>query len=75
MPIELANKALCSWNNLNLNWDEASKERVSQLHEMEEFYLRAYKSSNLYKERMQRWHDDKILKRECREGDSILLYN
>ncbi|KAH0714913.1 hypothetical protein KY284_007818 [Solanum tuberosum] len=49
--------------------------RINQLHELEEFRLRVYKSSALYKEKMKKWHDTKILQREFRVGDLVLLYN
>lgn len=75
LPIVLEYKVLQALKKLNLNRDEASKERVNQLHEMEELRLRAYESSTLYKERMKIWHDDKILKWEFKEGNSVFLYN
>jgi len=53
----------------------ASKGRVDQLNEMEEFRFRAYESSALYKKKMKKWHDSKILKRDFRVGDFVLLYN
>lgn len=36
--VELEHKTLWALKKLNLNWDDASKERVNQLHEMEEFH-------------------------------------
>jgi len=45
----------------NINWEKASKKRVNQLHELEEFRLRAYESLALYKEKMKKWHDAKII--------------
>lgn len=60
---------------LKANLEEASKGRVEQLHEMEEFHLSAYESSTLYDERMKKWHDANILKREFRAGNMSFLYN
>ena len=37
--------------------------------------LNAYESSKLYKERTKRYHDKKILHREFRPGQEVLLYN
>ncbi|XP_047267641.1 uncharacterized protein LOC124898065 [Capsicum annuum] len=56
-------------------WEDASKSRVNQPYELDEFPLKAYESSVLYKEKMKRWHDAKILKREFRVGDDVLLFN
>ncbi|XP_074297199.1 uncharacterized protein LOC141627897 [Silene latifolia] len=35
----------------------------------------AYESSRLYKEKTKRWHDKKILKKEFKIGDKVLLFN
>jgi len=37
--------------------------------------LISYESSKLYKERTKRYHDKKILHREFRPGQEVLLYN
>jgi len=60
---------------LNLDWTKASKERIEQLNKLDEFRFKAYESSALYKEKMKKWHDAKILRREFRVGDWVLLYN
>ncbi|XP_047263741.1 uncharacterized protein LOC124896247 [Capsicum annuum] len=75
LPVELEHKALWTLKKLNIDWEDASKSRVNQLHELEEFRLKAYESSVLYKEKMKRWHDAKILKREFHVGDDVLLFN
>ena len=46
-----------------------------QLNELEEIQLDAYESSKIYKERVSRWHDQFIIKREFRKGDLVLLFN
>ncbi|XP_016549164.2 uncharacterized protein LOC107848977 [Capsicum annuum] len=58
-----------------MDWEDASKLKVNQLHELDEFRPKAYKSSVLYKEKMKRWHYAKILKREFYVGDDVLLFN
>ncbi|KAK4716377.1 hypothetical protein R3W88_014715 [Solanum pinnatisectum] len=60
---------------LNLDWKKTSKERVEQLNELEELRFKAYESLALYKEKMKKWHDAKILKREFKMGDWVVLYN
>ncbi|XP_049346735.1 uncharacterized protein LOC125811272 [Solanum verrucosum] len=72
---EFEYKALWALKTLNLNWEKVAKGRVSQLHKLEEVWLRAYESSTLYKEKMKRRHDAKIIQREFRVGDFVLLYN
>ncbi|XP_049394674.1 uncharacterized protein LOC125858960 [Solanum stenotomum] len=51
------------------------QERVEQLNELDEFRLRSYESSVIYKEKMKKWHDARILKRDFKVGDWVLLYN
>ncbi|XP_049372824.1 uncharacterized protein LOC125837794 [Solanum verrucosum] len=75
LSVELEHKAMWTLKALNLDWTRTSKERVEQLNVLEEFRLRAYKSSALYKEKMKKWHDAKIFKREFKVGDPVLLYN
>jgi len=45
------------------------------LNELEEMHLDAYESSRIYKERMKRWHDKFINRREFWESDLVLLFN
>ncbi|XP_059315839.1 uncharacterized protein LOC132066561 [Lycium ferocissimum] len=60
---------------LNMDWEEATKLRLFQLNEMNEFRYQSYESAALYKERMNQYHDKKILKREFYKGDLVLLFN
>ncbi|XP_060211807.1 uncharacterized protein LOC132639373 [Lycium barbarum] len=58
-----------------MDWEEATKLRLFQLNETDEFRYQACKSVSLYKERMKHYHDTKILKRDFQKGDDVLLYN
>lgn len=49
--------------------------RVDQLHDMDDFHLKAYESSTLYKKRMKWWHDAKIPKSEFKVDGDVLLFN
>ena len=42
---------------------------------LDEFRLKAYESSALYKEKMKRYHDQRIEKREFVVSDLVLLFN
>ena len=75
LSVELKHKALLALKAMNLNWEDASKDRVDQLHALKEFRLRAYESSDHYNEKMKKWHDAKILHREFKVSDLLLLYN
>ncbi|XP_010456826.1 PREDICTED: uncharacterized protein LOC104738335 [Camelina sativa] len=60
---------------LNLNIDKAQAKRVVDLHELEEIRLDAYESSKIYKERTKAFHDKKIVVKELKSGDQVLLFN
>ncbi|PHT38196.1 hypothetical protein CQW23_21769 [Capsicum baccatum] len=57
LTIELEHKALWELKQLNLKWDNAMNRRLEQLNEMDEFCLQAYERSDLYKERVKKYHD------------------
>ncbi|XP_059285170.1 uncharacterized protein LOC132038534 [Lycium ferocissimum] len=75
LPVEIEHKAMWALKKLNLDWDEATKLRLFQLNEMDEFRYQAYESATLYKERMKNYHHKKILKRDFQPNDEILLFN
>ena len=58
---------------LKINWNEALEQRLNGLDELDEFCLKSYESSSLYKEKMKKYHDQEIEKREFIVGDSVLL--
>jgi hypothetical protein len=37
--------------------------------------LKAYENASIYKERINKWYDKRLNKKEFREGDKVLLYN
>ncbi|XP_049354649.1 uncharacterized protein LOC125819225 [Solanum verrucosum] len=75
LPVELEHKALWAVKKLNHSWTETENLRLDQINEMDEFRLRAYESSALYKERMKLYHDKHIEKKTFTPGDLVLLFN
>ena len=75
MPIELEHKALWALKRLNMHWKEATDLRLEQINEMDEFHLKPYERADLYKERMKKYHDQRITQREFTKGDLVLLFN
>ena len=47
---------------LKMDWSTAAEQRLTGLNELDEFHLKAYESSALYKEKMKKYHDNKIEK-------------
>ena len=60
---------------LNLDCQDAKEKRLLQLNELEELRNETYDNARIYKDRTKRWHDQKILRKEFKEGESVLLYN
>ena len=60
---------------LKMDWSEAAEQRLNRLNELDEFRLKSYESSALYKEKMKKYHDNKIEKWESMFEDLVLLFN
>jgi len=46
-----------------------------QVHELEELRCQAYESSKIYKEKLKKYNDKKLVKREFKPGQQVLLFN
>ncbi|WMV50077.1 hypothetical protein MTR67_043462 [Solanum verrucosum] len=75
LPVELEHKTVSSLKKLYLSWSETANLRLDQINEMDEFLLKAYERSALYKERMMLYNDKNIEKRTFSSGDLVLLFN
>ena len=60
---------------LNFDFKATKEERLLQLNELEEFRNEAYDSATIYKDKTKKWHDKRILRREFKAGDQVLLFN
>ena len=45
------------------------------MNELEELSNEAYDNARIYKDKTNKWHDQKVLRREFKEGEQVLLYN
>ncbi|KAJ8768856.1 hypothetical protein K2173_023851 [Erythroxylum novogranatense] len=75
LPVELEHHAYWATKFFNFDLSTAGAKRLMQLYELENFRLDAYNNSKLYKERVKKWHDKKILYRDFKVGDQVLIYN
>ncbi|XP_004229136.1 uncharacterized protein [Solanum lycopersicum] len=54
---------------------KTAEQTLNGLNELNYFRLKAYESSAIYKEKMKKYHDQRIEKREFAVGDLVLLFN
>ena len=75
LPLELEYKAMWAIKMLNFDFKAAKEDRLLQLNELEELKNEAYDSARIYKYKTKKWHDQRILRREFKAGDQVLLFN
>ena len=75
LPLELEYKAMWAIKKLNFDLKIVMEERLLQLNELEELRNEAYDNARIYKDKTKKWHDQRILRKEFRAGDQVLLFN
>jgi len=55
--------------------EAAGDKRKMQLSKLEEWREKAYHNAKIYNERVKRWHDKRIKKKELTPCDKLLLFN
>ena len=45
------------------------------MNELKELSNEVYDNARIYKDKTNKWHDQRILRREFKKGESVLLYN
>ena len=75
LPLQLEYKAMWAIKKLNFDFKAAKEERLLQLNELEELINEAYYNAIIYEDKTKKWHDRKVLRREFKTGDQVLLFN
>ena len=75
LPLEFEYKAMWAIKKLNCDFQATKEKRLLQMNELEELRNEAYDNVRIYKEKTKRWLDQKILRREFKSREKVLLYN
>ena len=60
---------------LNYDFKDAKEKILLQMNELEELRNEAYDNARIYKDKTKNWHDQKIMRKEFRVRELVLLYN
>ena len=74
LPLELEHKAYWAIKELNYDFKLAGEKRLFDINSLDEWRTQAYENAKLFKEKVKRWHDKRIQKREFKVGEYVLLY-
>ncbi|RVW64642.1 hypothetical protein CK203_065946 [Vitis vinifera] len=72
LPVELEYKALVGIKKLNMDLSSVGLKRFLDLNEMEELRNDAYINSTIVKEKLKRWHDQLISRKDFKKGKKSL---
>ena len=73
--MKLEYKAWWAIKKLNMDLSRAGLKRFLDLNEMEELRNDAYINSIIAKEKLKRWHDQLISRKDFKKGQRVLLYD
>ncbi|WKA10616.1 hypothetical protein VitviT2T_028181 [Vitis vinifera] len=75
LPVEVQYKAWWAIKMLNMDLNRVDMKRFLDLNEMEEQRNDTYNNSNIAKQRLKRWHDQLVSRKEFQKGQRVLLYD
>ena len=75
LPVVLEHTTYWAIKKLNLSLDQAGKERLLQLQELQELRNESYQNAEIYKAKNKAFHDKHINKKTFHVHDKVWLYN
>ena len=67
LPLKLEHNAMWAIKKLNCNLQDTK--------ELEQLRIEAYDNARIYKDKTKKWHDQKIMRREFKAGELVILLN
>ena len=75
LPVEIEYRAWWAVKKLNLDMCRAGLKRLLDINELEELRNDAYFNSKFAKDKLKKWHDQLIARKNFKKGDQVLLYD
>ena len=75
LPLEFEYKAMWAIKKLNCDFQAVKEKRLLQMNKLEELRNETYDNVRIYKYKTKKWYDQKIMRREFKAGELVLLYN
>ena len=75
LPVEIEYKAWWAVKKLNLDMGRAGLKRLLDINELEELRNDAYFNLRIAKDKLKKWHDQLITRKNFKQGDQVLLYD
>ena len=75
LPVEIEYKAWWAVKKLNLDMGRAGLKRLLDINELKELWNDAYFKSRIAKDKLKKWHDQLIARKNFKQGDQVLLYD
>ena len=75
LPVEIEYKAWWAIKKLNLDMGRVGLKRLIVVSELEELRNDAYFNSKIAKDRLKKWHEQLIARKNFKQGDPVLLYD
>ena len=75
LPMEIEYKAWWAVKKLNLDMGKVGLKRLLNINELEELRNDAYSNSKIARDKLKKWHDQLIARKNFKQGDQVLLYD
>ena len=75
LPLEIEYKAWWAVKKLNVDMGKAGLKRLLDINELEEVRNDAYSNSKIAKDKLKKWHDLLIARKNFKQRDQVLLYD